>query len=171
MRSSTCSTLSVTRQSASITSTTPGGRSKTSARQSTCDIGNCWGKADWKFRRADTTGRISRIWRNPSLMKAGINTSSWTTSGEPPPLEISASNACLPRKRRRWGVSASVSMSGAVKKALRESGKPDEIIEAFRQSGYLYEADGATWFRMTDFGDAQRLRRHQERWRVHLLCA
>ena len=40
-------------------------------------------------------------------------------------------------------------------KALRESGKPDEIIEVFRQRGYLYEADGATWFRMTDFGDAK----------------
>ncbi len=39
--------------------------------------------------------------------------------------------------------------------ALRESGKPDEIIEVFRQRGYLYEADGATWFRMTDFGDAK----------------
>ena len=40
-------------------------------------------------------------------------------------------------------------------KALRVSGKPDEIIEVFRQRGYLYEADGATWFRMTDFGDAK----------------
>ena len=40
-------------------------------------------------------------------------------------------------------------------KALRESGKPDDIIEVFRQRGYLYEADGATWFRMTDFGDAK----------------
>ena len=40
-------------------------------------------------------------------------------------------------------------------KALRVSGKPDEIIEVFRQRGYLYEADGATWFRMTDFGDTK----------------
>lgn len=38
-------------------------------------------------------------------------------------------------------------------KAIRESGKPEEIIEMFREKKYLYEADGATWFRMTDFGD------------------
>ena len=38
-------------------------------------------------------------------------------------------------------------------KAIRESGKPEEIIELFRQKAYLYEAEGATWFRMTDFGD------------------
>ena len=40
-------------------------------------------------------------------------------------------------------------------KALRESGKPDEIIKVFGERGYLYEADGATWFRMTNFGDAK----------------
>ena len=40
-------------------------------------------------------------------------------------------------------------------KALRESGKPDEIIKVFGERGYLYEADGATWFRMTDFGDTK----------------
>ena len=38
-------------------------------------------------------------------------------------------------------------------KAIRESGKPDQIIQLFREKNYLYEAEGATWFRMTDFGD------------------
>ena len=38
-------------------------------------------------------------------------------------------------------------------KAIRASGKPDEIINFFRDMNYLYDADGATWFRMTDFGD------------------
>ena len=38
-------------------------------------------------------------------------------------------------------------------KAIRESGKPDQIIQLFREKDYLYEAEGATWFRMTDFGD------------------
>ena len=38
-------------------------------------------------------------------------------------------------------------------KAIRDSGKPDRIIEMFREKNYLYEAEGATWFRMTDFGD------------------
>ena len=38
-------------------------------------------------------------------------------------------------------------------KAIRDSGKPEEIIQVFRENGYLYEAEGATWFRMTDFGD------------------
>ena len=38
-------------------------------------------------------------------------------------------------------------------KTIRDSGKPDDIIDIFREKNYLYEADGATWFRMTDFGD------------------
>ncbi len=50
----------------------------------------------------------------------------------------------------RFGVSFDVWSS---EKVIRESGKPDEIIDFFREKNYLYEADGATWFRMTDFGD------------------
>ena len=49
----------------------------------------------------------------------------------------------------RFGVNFDVWSS---EKAIRESGKPEEIIQAFRENGYLYEAEGATWFRMTDFG-------------------
>lgn len=50
----------------------------------------------------------------------------------------------------RFGVRFDVWSS---EKAIRESGKPDEIIEMFHEKKYLYEAEGATWFRMTDFGD------------------
>ncbi|MDE0688723.1 MAG: arginine--tRNA ligase [Candidatus Poribacteria bacterium] len=50
----------------------------------------------------------------------------------------------------RFGVDFDVWSS---EKAIRESGKPEEIIELFRDKAYLYEAEGATWFRMTDFGD------------------
>ena len=50
----------------------------------------------------------------------------------------------------RFGVDFDVWSS---EKAIRESGKPEEIIELFREKAYLYEAEGATWFRMTDFGD------------------
>ena len=50
----------------------------------------------------------------------------------------------------RFGVNFDVWTS---EKAIRDSGKPDEIIEIFRDKNYLYESDGATWFRMTDFGD------------------
>ena len=49
----------------------------------------------------------------------------------------------------RFGVNFDVWSS---EKAIRESGKPEAIIQAFRENGYLYEAEGATWFRMTDFG-------------------
>ncbi len=49
----------------------------------------------------------------------------------------------------RFGVSFDVWTS---ERAIRDSGKPDEIIDTFREKNYLYEADGATWFRMTDFG-------------------
>ena len=50
----------------------------------------------------------------------------------------------------RFGVNFDVWSS---EKAIRDSGKPEEIIELFREKAYLYEAEGATWFRMTDFGD------------------
>ena len=50
----------------------------------------------------------------------------------------------------RFGVKFDVWSS---EKAIRDSGKPKEIIELFREGEYLYEAEGATWFRMTDFGD------------------
>ncbi len=41
----------------------------------------------------------------------------------------------------------------ASEQAIRDSGKPEEIIQTFREKSYLYEAEGATWFRMSDFGD------------------
>ncbi|MYH84095.1 arginine--tRNA ligase [Candidatus Poribacteria bacterium] len=50
----------------------------------------------------------------------------------------------------RFGVNFDVWSS---EKVIRDSGKPEEIIQVFRENGYLYEAEGATWFRMTDFGD------------------
>ena len=50
----------------------------------------------------------------------------------------------------RFGVKFDVWSS---EKAIRDSGKPEEIIELFREGEYLYESEGATWFRMTDFGD------------------
>lgn len=50
----------------------------------------------------------------------------------------------------RFGVNFDVWTS---EKAIRDSGKPDQIVDMFRDKDYLYEAEGATWFRMTDFGD------------------
>lgn len=50
----------------------------------------------------------------------------------------------------RFGVNFDV---WASEKAIRESGKPEKVIDLFREKGYLYEAEEATWFRMTDFGD------------------
>ncbi len=37
--------------------------------------------------------------------------------------------------------------------SLYESGKIDEALELLRKNGYVYEKDGATWLRSTDFGD------------------
>ncbi len=50
----------------------------------------------------------------------------------------------------RFGVDFDVWTS---EKAIRDSGKPEEIIALFREKAYLYKAEGATWFRMTGFGD------------------
>ena len=37
--------------------------------------------------------------------------------------------------------------------SLYQNGKIDEALEALRKTGYIYEHDGATWLRSTDFGD------------------
>jgi arginyl-tRNA synthetase len=38
-------------------------------------------------------------------------------------------------------------------RALRERGDPARVVEALRERGYVYEAEGALWFRSTAFGD------------------
>ncbi|MEJ2404874.1 MAG: arginine--tRNA ligase [Candidatus Thiodiazotropha sp.] len=38
-------------------------------------------------------------------------------------------------------------------RSLTESGAVNRVIEKLRASGYLYEKEGALWFRSTDFGD------------------
>ena len=38
-------------------------------------------------------------------------------------------------------------------KAIRDSGKPEMVLGMLREKGYLYEAEGAVWFRSTAFGD------------------
>ena len=37
--------------------------------------------------------------------------------------------------------------------SLYQNGKIDEALKNLRDNGYIYELDGATWFRSTDFGD------------------
>ncbi|MDR4950093.1 arginine--tRNA ligase [Neobacillus cucumis] len=37
--------------------------------------------------------------------------------------------------------------------SLYKNGKIDEALAALRKTGYIYEQDGATWLRSTDFGD------------------
>ncbi|HEY4551991.1 MAG TPA: arginine--tRNA ligase [Bacillaceae bacterium] len=37
--------------------------------------------------------------------------------------------------------------------SLYENGKIDDMLELLREKGHIYEKDGATWFRSTDFGD------------------
>ncbi len=38
-------------------------------------------------------------------------------------------------------------------RALRERGEPEQVIKALRARGFLYEQEGALWFRSTAFGD------------------
>lgn len=37
--------------------------------------------------------------------------------------------------------------------SLYHNGKIDDALAALKENGYIYEQDGATWFRSTDFGD------------------
>ena len=50
----------------------------------------------------------------------------------------------------RFGVEFNVWSS---EKDIRESGAPEQIIQSFKDRNLLYESEGATWFKMTDFGD------------------
>lgn len=50
---------------------------------------------------------------------------------------------------KRFGVHFDVWTS---EKKIRDSGKPDEIMRVFSERKYLYEKDGAVWFKLTDFG-------------------
>ncbi|MDD5489991.1 MAG: arginine--tRNA ligase [Candidatus Moranbacteria bacterium] len=36
---------------------------------------------------------------------------------------------------------------------LQKSGKVDEILSALKEKGYIFEKDGAVWFKSTEFGD------------------
>ncbi len=38
-------------------------------------------------------------------------------------------------------------------RALREGGKPPRVLERLRERGFVYDAEGAAWFRSTAFGD------------------
>lgn len=37
--------------------------------------------------------------------------------------------------------------------SLYENGKIDQVLESLREKGFIYEKDGATWFKSTEFGD------------------
>jgi len=38
-------------------------------------------------------------------------------------------------------------------RALRDSGRPDRVLEQLRERGHVYESEGAVWLRTSDFGD------------------
>ena len=65
----------------------------------------------------------------------------------------SASTACSTRSRRAlhgFGVDFDVYFH---EDTLHESGAVDRAIARLKESGHMFEADGATWLRTTDFGD------------------
>jgi len=53
------------------------------------------------------------------------------------------------RTLERFGVYFDIWVS---EKSIRDSGKPDEIMQFFSEKGYIYEKEGAVWFTLTDFG-------------------
>ena len=56
--------------------------------------------------------------------------------------------------RRRAGAVRGDRFDSYVSEAtLAAKGEIDEAIERLRDAGTVYEAEGATWFRSTDFGD------------------
>jgi len=58
--------------------------------------------------------------------------------------------ATITKDLEDFGVSFDVWYS---QKTLTQSGKIEKALNTLKEKGYLYEKDGATWFRSTDFGD------------------
>ncbi|MDQ4036117.1 MAG: arginine--tRNA ligase [Chloroflexota bacterium] len=62
-------------------------------------------------------------------------------------------------ERVRAGIEASLERLGVhfdvwkEESSLHDEGWVDRAVEKLRRTGHVYEADGATWFRSTDFGD------------------
>ena len=62
-------------------------------------------------------------------------------------------------ERVRAGIEASLARLGVrfdvwkEESSLHEGGWVDRAVDRLRASGHVYEADGATWFRSTEFGD------------------
>jgi arginyl-tRNA synthetase len=62
-------------------------------------------------------------------------------------------------ERVRAGIEASLARLGVQfdawkeESSLHQGGWVERAVERLRTSGHVYEADGATWFRSTDFGD------------------
>lgn len=58
--------------------------------------------------------------------------------------------AYIKESLKRFGIEYDVWFN---EQTLHESGKINEVIETLRQKGYIYEEDGAWWFKSTLFGD------------------
>ena len=77
----------------------------------------------------------------------------------PPARERSARSARGLRARARRRSSATLARFGvrstpiSAKPTWRGKGEIDAAVERLRAAGHAYEADGAVWFRSTDFGD------------------
>ncbi|MDP9330460.1 MAG: arginine--tRNA ligase [Actinomycetota bacterium] len=62
------------------------------------------------------------------------------------PIVLKATEATL----ERFGVRFDSYLS---ERTLHEAGEIEQAVERLRASGHAYDADGATWFRSTEFGD------------------
>lgn len=85
----------------------------------------------------------------------------------PPQLRVTAEGADDPAwvvgawasEQVRAGIEASLARLGVrfdvwkTEGSLHEEGWVERAIERLREAGHVYEEDGATWFRSTDFGD------------------
>ena len=104
-------------------------------------------------------GRLPRRLRRGARARACRPSSS---AREPPPATDEAAEWAVGRwasQRIRAGIEASLERLGVdfdvwtTEGSLQANGWVDRAIARLREGGHLYEADGATWFRSTAFGD------------------
>ncbi len=103
--------------------------------------------------RTGTAATTSRISRGTSWRRKVPGSPTWRRTNGSPVCGSAGRERILEGIKEtleRFGVRFDVYRS---ERELAEAGEIDEAIDRLRDAGYIYEDEGAVWFRSTAFGD------------------
>ena len=146
-----CSSTRVGMSNASTTSTTPvdrwigsAGRSRRGCSSCSAATSGCpmtdTGATTWRRSPRDPGGGRSGDRRSPRRRAVRSSSGSWRRR------ILAGIKATLPRFGVRFDVYRS-------ERDLAEAGEIEDAIRRLRGAGFIYDAEGAVWFRSTAFGD------------------